>query len=303
MTPIYFKRRSSRTSLTVWLLGSITIFSLLLAACSNGGPTTSGNNSTSTAITPPTNLITSGVLTVGSDTTYPPQEFIDPTTHKAVGFDIDLITEIAKLMGLQVKVVPTSFTTIIDDLAAKRFDVVISAVNIIPERQEKADFIPYLKAGESLLVQKGNPKHINSTDDLCGLAVGVQKGTVEQGVLQSSSDNCLEQERPEIKIIALDDQAAVIQQLTSQGVVATYQDSPVTDYYVKQSPDQFEAAGSVFGENLEGIAVRKGDSEMLQAIQAAFKQVKTAGTYHQLIVKWGIANGEITLIDRRRNVA
>jgi polar amino acid transport system substrate-binding protein len=301
MIPVYFKQRSRRTSLTVWLLGSITIFSLLLAACSNGGPTTSGNNST--AITPPTNLITSGVLTVGSDTTYPPQEFIDPTTHKAVGFDIDLITEIAKLMGLQVKVVPTSFTTIIDDLAAKRFDVVISAVTIIPERQEKADFIPYLKAGESLLVQKGNPKHITSTDDLCGLAVGVQKGTVEQGVLQSSSDNCLEQELPEIKIIALDDQAAVVQLLATQGAVATYQDSPVTDYYVKQKPDQFEAAGSVFGEDLEGIAVRKGDSEMLQAIQAAFKQVKAAGTYHQLVIKWGITNGEITLIDRRRTVA
>ncbi|GHO91897.1 hypothetical protein KSF_019450 [Reticulibacter mediterranei] len=300
MIPVYFKQQSHRTSLAIWLLSSITLFSLLLAACSNGGPTTSGNNS---SITPPTDLITSGILTVGSDTTYPPQEFIDPTTHKAVGFDIDLITEIAKKMGLQVKIVPTAFTTIIDDLAAKHFDVVISAVNITPERQEKADFIPYLKAGESLLVQKGNPKHITSTDDLCGLAVGVQKGTVEQGVLQSSSDNCLEQEKPEIKIIALEDQAAVVQLLTTQGAVATYQDSPVTDYYVKQHPDQFEAASSAFGEDTEGIAVRKGDSEMLKAIQTAYNQLKTAGTYHQLIVKWGIANGEITLIDRRRNIA
>jgi len=300
MIPVYFKQRSRRPSLTVWLLSSITLFSLLLAACSNSGPTTSGNNST---ITPPTNLITSGVLTVGSDTTYPPQEFIDPTTHKAVGFDIDLITEIAKKMDLQVKVVSTPFTTIIDDLAAKHFDVVISAVNITPDRQEKADFIPYLKAGESLLVQKGNPKHITSTDDLCGLAVGVQKGTVEQGVLQSSSDNCLEQEKPEIKIIALEDQAAVVQLLSTQSAVATYQDSPVTDYYVKQQPDQLEAAGSVFGEDTEGIAVRKGDAEMLKAIQTAYNQLKTAGTYHQLIVKWGIANGELTLIDRRRTIA
>jgi polar amino acid transport system substrate-binding protein len=284
----------------MWLLGSITLFSLLLAACSSGGPTTSGNNA---AITPPTNLITPGVLTVGSDTTYPPQEFIDPTTRKAVGFDIDLITEITKKMGLQVKIVSTPFTTIIDNLAAKHFDVVISAVNITPERQEKADFIPYLKAGESLLVQKGNPKHITSTDELCGLSVGVQKGTVEQGVLQSSSDNCLEQEKSEIKIIALDDQAAVVKLLTTQGAVATYQDSPVTDYYVKQNPDQFETAGSVFGEDTEGIAVRKGDAEMLKAIQTAYNQLKTAGTYHQLIVKWGIANGELTLIDRRRNIA
>jgi polar amino acid transport system substrate-binding protein len=300
MTPVYFKQRGPQTSLAVWLLGSMAIFSLLLAACSGGNPATPGNNS---AITPPTNLLTPGVLTVGSDTTYPPQEFIDPTTHKAAGFDVELITEIAKKMGLQAKIVSTPFTTIIDDLAAKRFDVVISAVNITPERQEKADFIPYLKAGESLLVQKGNPKHITSTEDLCGLAVGVQKGTVEQGVLQSSSDNCLEQEKPEIKIIALDDQAAVVQLLTTKGAVATYQDSPVTNYYVKQKPDQLEVAGSVFGEDTEGIAVRKGDSEMLKAIQTAYNQLKTAGIYHQLIVKWGIANGELTLLDRRRNTA
>jgi polar amino acid transport system substrate-binding protein len=304
MTPVYFKQRSRRASPAALLLGSIVVlFSLLLAACSSGGSTTPGNNSASTAITPPANLITTGVLTVGSDTTYPPQEFIDPTTHKAVGFDVDLITEIAKQMGLQVKIVSTPFATIIDDLAAKHFDVVISAVNITPDRQEKADFIPYLKAGESLLVQKGNPKHITSTDDLCGLAVGVQQGTVEQGVLQSSSDNCLEQEQPEIKITALADQTAVIQLLTTNKVVATYQDSPVTDYYVKQNSSQVEAAGSVFGEDTEGIAVRKGDTAMLQAIQAAFKQVKAAGTYHQLIVKWGIANSELALIDRRRNAA
>ena len=53
--------------------------------------------------TPPTDLITPGVLTVGSDTTYPPQEYIDPTTNKATGFDVDLITAIAQRMGLQSK--------------------------------------------------------------------------------------------------------------------------------------------------------------------------------------------------------
>ncbi len=67
-----------------------------------------------------------------------------------------------------------------DDLVAKRFDVVISAVTIAPERQKQVAFAPYFNAGESLLVQTGNPKHITGTDDLCGLAVGVEEGTVEQ---------------------------------------------------------------------------------------------------------------------------
>jgi polar amino acid transport system substrate-binding protein len=304
MIPVFFKKRGRRTSPAVLLLGSMVVLSLLFAACGGSGTTPpGGSNSTTSAIAPPTDLITPGVLTVGSDTTYPPQEYIDTTTNKAAGFDVDLITAIAQRMGLQTKIVTTKFDTIIDDLAAKRFDVVISAVSITPERQKKVDFVPYLTAGESLLVQKGDPKNIKSTDDLCGLAVGVQDGTIEQGVLQSSSDNCTEQDKPAINITVLQDQTAVIQLLATHRVVATFQDSPVTDYYIKQYPSQFAVAGSVFGAGPEGIVVRKNDSSMFNAIQMAFNQLKSAGTYHQLIIKWGLMSEELAVVDQRVNYA
>jgi polar amino acid transport system substrate-binding protein len=309
MIPVFFKKRGRRTSLAVLLLGSMVVLSLLLAACGSGGttPPPTGSNPTSnpatSTIAPPTDLITPGVLTVGSNTTYPPQEYIDPTTHKAAGFDVDLITAIAQRMGLQADIVPTTFDTIIDDLVARHFDVVISAVNITPDRQKKVDFVPYLNAGESLLVQKGNPKNIQSTDDLCGLAVGVQDGTIEQGVLQSSSDNCNEQDKPAIKMISLQDQTAVIQLLATNRVVATYQDSPVTDYYIKENPGQFEAGGSVFDPGPEGIVVRKNDPSMFNAIQTSYNHLKSAGTYHQLILKWGLTSEEFTAVDRRLNYA
>jgi polar amino acid transport system substrate-binding protein len=150
-------------------------------------------------------------------------------------------------------------------------------------------------------VQKGNPKNIKSTDDLCGLTVGVQDGTIEQGVLQSSSDNCQEQDKPAITMIALQDQTAVIQLLATHRVVATYQDSPVTDYYSKQNPGQFEVGGSVFAPGPEGIAVRKDASSLFNAIQTAYKQVKAAGTYQQLITKWGLTNEELAAVDPRLN--
>lgn len=287
MIPVFFKQQGRHTSLAMLLLGSMVLLSLLLVACGSGATTTPGAAS---ATIPPTDLLTPGVLTVGSDTTYPPQEYIDTSTHKAAGFDVDLITAIAQRLGLRAKIVPTSFDTITDDLAARHFDVVISAITITPDRQKKVDFIPYLNAGESLLVQKGNPKNIKSTDDLCGLAVGVQDGTIEQGVLQSSSDNCQEQDKPAIKMIALQDQTAVIQLLVQNRVVATYQDSPVTDYYVKQNPDKFAVGGSVFAIAPEGIAVRKNDAALFNAIQTALNQLKAAGTYHQLILKWGLTN-------------
>ncbi|HEY0754359.1 MAG TPA: ABC transporter substrate-binding protein [Ktedonobacteraceae bacterium] len=271
---------------------------LLLTAC--GSSTTSNSNLTpvptvnpaSPTVAAPTDLIVQGTLTVGSDTTYPPQEYIDTKSGRAAGFDIDLITAIAGRMGLKVNIVTTGFNTIIDSLSAKRFDVVISAITINSDRQKKADFVPYFSAGESLLVQKGNPKHITTIAGMCGLKLGVQDGTVEQTDAQAASTACTKAGKPAIITTVLKDQTAVVQLLATTRVDATYQDSPVTDYYILQNPGQFDVGGSVVNAAPEGIAVRKGDSSMLTAVQSAFNQLKSAGVYDALFKKWGLSNSQ-----------
>ena len=301
MRSIYFKARGQRTPPGLLVVGLMVVLCLLLAACGNN--TTTGSSPTpnpaTPTVAPPNDLITSGVLTVGSDTTFPPQESIDPTTNKAVGFDIDLITAVAQRMGLQAKIVTTKFDTIFDDMAAKRFDLVMSAVSVTPERQKKFDFIPYFSAGESLLVQKGNPHNIKSTADLCGLLVGVQNGTIEQSDLNTANKACLSKGKPAIKLTVLQDQTAVLQLIVNHRVDAIFQDSPVTDLYAKQNPGQFEVGGSVIGAGPEGIVIRKGDTSMFNAVQTAYNQLKADGTYHKLILKWGLINEELTAIDRR----
>ncbi len=234
-------KRERRASKSILFVGILVLLTMLLAAC--GGTTTTGGttptpNPQTPTVAPPTDLITPGTLTVGSDTTYPPQEFIDTATGQAKGFDVDLITVIAQRMGLQAKVVTTKFDTIIDDLAAKRFDVVISAVTINPQRQQKVDFVPYFNAGESLLVRAGNPMNIKSTADLCGRNVGVQTGTVEQDDLKTANNACVKAGKSAIHVTVLQDQTAVIQLLANNRVDATFQDSPLTDYYNKLNPGQ-----------------------------------------------------------------
>jgi polar amino acid transport system substrate-binding protein len=292
------KKRSRRASKSMVFVGILILVAMLLAAC--GSNTTTGGGSTPTAnpatptVAPPSDLITAGTLTVGSDTTYPPQEYIDTATNQATGFDIDLIAAIAQRMGLKSKPVTTSFDTIINSLVAKRFDVVISAVSVTPERQKKVDFVPYFNAGESLLVKVGNPSNIKSTADLCGQKVGVQNGTIEQTDLNTANTTCKNAGKSAIEITALTNQTDVIQLLASGRVVATYQDSPVTDYFNKQHPGQFTVGGSVVNAGIEGIVVRKGDSAMFNAIQTAFNQLKADGTYNSLIQKWGLTNEAIT---------
>ncbi|MBV9230919.1 MAG: ABC transporter substrate-binding protein [Chloroflexi bacterium] len=250
-------------------------------------------------IAAPTDLITPGTLTVGSYMAYPPQEYIDATTNQATGFDIDLITAIARYMGLKTNIVATNFGSIIDNLAAEHFDVVISAVTITADRQKKVDFVPYLDVGESLLVQKGNPRNVKSITDLCGMGAAVKSGTVEQTDLQMASEDCIKGGRQKIDIMILPDQQAVIQLLAARRVVATYQDSPVTDYYNKENPGRFEVGGPVVNVAAEGIAIRKGDTSTLTAVQKALTALKKDGTYTALIQKWGLMSGAITMVDNQ----
>jgi polar amino acid transport system substrate-binding protein len=282
----FFVAKKSLAAISLMLL-----LSMLLVACGGSSNTTTATNNN--GITVPTDLVSSGVLTVGSDTTYPPQEFSGNTPGTYQGFDIDLINAIGQKIGLKVNVVKADFNTIIDSLSNKRFDVVISAMTISPEREQKVAFVPYFNAGESLLVQKGNPLHLTKPSDLCGKNIGVQKGTVEETDLDAASTACTKAGKPAINLTSLDDQTAVVQLLVNQRVVATYQDSPVTDYFNLLNHNEFSVGGSVLNAAQEGIAVRKGDTAMYNAIKAGFDAVKQDGTYTNLIKKWNLQNEAI----------
>jgi polar amino acid transport system substrate-binding protein len=276
-----------RHSLLYTLFVSILVgLSILLAACGSSNSTSTGSGSTKPTIAAPKDLITPGVLTVGSDTTYPPQEFIDTATGKATGFDVDLITAMAQKMGLTADVKTANFNTIVDDLKAKRYDVVISAQTITPERQKQVDFVPYFNAGQSLLVPKGNPKNLKAVTDLCGKSVGVQDGTTELDTLNATNKAACKSNP--VKLTVLGAQTDVIQLLVNNRVDATFQDSPVTDYYLKLNPGRFEVGGSIINAAPEGISIRKGDTSMFNAIQEAFKAVKSDGTYDNLFKKWSL---------------
>jgi polar amino acid transport system substrate-binding protein len=285
---VSFSGPSRRHSLLYILFVSVILsFSLLLSACGSTNTTSTGSGgstNTKPSVTAPTDLITPGVLTVGSDTTYPPQEFIDTTTGKATGFDVDLITAMAQKMGLTANVKTASYNTIIDDLKAKRYDVVVSAQTITPERKQQVDFVPYFNAGQSLLVPKGNPKNLKAVADLCGKNVGVQDGTTELDTLNAA--NKAECKSNPIKMTVLSAQTDVIQLLVNNRVDATFQDSPVTEYYLHQHAGSFDIGGSIVNAAPEGISIRKGDTAMLNAIQEAFNAVKSDGTYDKLFKKW-----------------
>ncbi len=235
----------------------------------------------------PSKLVSPGTLTVGSDASYPPQEYID-ASGKAVGMDIDIAEEIASRMGLTLKVVNFKFDDIIPALNAGQFDIVISAMTITDERQKVVDFVPYFEAGQAVLVAKGNPKGIKTLDDLSGKTAAVQQGTTEEQTLKDLNDKFSKDGKPKVNVLTYPTDTDAVDQLRVGRADAVLQDSPVAAYYAKLNPNLFEVAIPSFDSAPEGIAVAKNNRPMFDAVSKAIEAMKSDGTLDAIKAKWGL---------------
>jgi polar amino acid transport system substrate-binding protein len=177
--------------------------------------------------------------------------------------------------------------------------VAISAIPITPANQAAANLIPYFNAGSSLLVGNGNPAHIQGLADLCGRMIGVQSDTREQLDLQNASAICQQQGKPAISLTTLKNQFDVVQLLKDRRVVATYQASATSDYFITLNPGYFAVGGPIYKTGLEGIAIKKDNTALYQAMQAALERMKTDMTYQHLVQKWGLVNEGVVRVDHR----
>jgi len=164
----------------LWLVGALTALMLVAGACNgeadpDDDPTAEPTETETEETAPALETLEAGVLTVGSDIPYPPFEYREG--GELTGLDVDLITEAANRLGLEVEVIDTDFDTIFTQLAGGRFDVVASATTITPEREEEVNFTEgYYNAQQSLTVSADSG--ITSVDELGEEhSVSVQRGT------------------------------------------------------------------------------------------------------------------------------
>ncbi len=258
-----------------------------------GGATSSNATPVSTwkagghanTIPAPSKLVEAGVLKVGSDAGYPPQEYID-ASGKAVGMDIDITEEIASRMGLTMKVVNFKFDDIIPALNAGQFDIVISAMSTTPERSKVVNFVPYFEAGQAVLVPKGNPKGIKTLADLSGKTVAVEQGTVEVDTLNAENATLAKANKPKITILTYPVDTDAVDQLRVGRADATMHDSPVAAYYAKLNPN-FEVGITNIQSGPEGIAIAKTNKPMFDAVNSAITAMKADGSLDAIKAKWG----------------
>ncbi len=294
-----------------WLAGGLGIamsLVMLLAGCGSTTSTASAGTPTPTITCPSSStvatwhLANSGQLTIVTDNTYAPAEYVDTSGNQFTGYDMDLAREFARRLCLTANLVKSSFDDIIPSISGpslgqQRYDMSISSFTINDVRKQKVDMVPYFQAGESILTLTGNPKNIKSINDMCGNTIAVQNATVEKDELSDANGNgpgtsgqapvC--KSKP-IQIISNDDQTVVVQDVINGRADASYQDQPVTDYYVKQSPTKLVDSGITVTPSPEGIVVRKDNPAFETAITSALTAMRADGTYLKILQSWGVQN-------------
>ena len=233
-------------------------------------------------------------IKVGSDVSYPPVEFFKEGTQEAQGLDVDLANALGAKLGVQFVFQNSTFEGIIAGLTAKRFDVVMSAMSDTAKRRDQGvDFVDYLTAGTSIIVQKGNPKGIKSPDDFCGQTVGIQKGTTQEDVARAQADKCQKDGKGTVTIQTFDKDPEALQQLKLGHIAADMNDAAVAAFAVQQSPNDYEVVGAQIAAGPYGVAVRKDDTRLRDAIHAALQAIIDDGTYGRVLAKWNVAQAAV----------
>ena len=189
-------RARSRLSRRVTLSVLVVSIALIAAACSKSSNTGTGSNSPTSAAggkdatiaaeVPPA-IATKGTLTVATDASYAPNEFVDPTSQQIMGMDVDLGQALATVMGLKATFVNAKFDNIIPGLASGKFDLGMSSFTDTLERQKTVDFVTYFSAGTSFYTAASGGPTVTGLSSLCGLKVGVESGTTQETDVNAQS--------------------------------------------------------------------------------------------------------------------
>ncbi|QCR36590.1 arginine ABC transporter substrate-binding protein [Nissabacter sp. SGAir0207] len=211
--------------------------------------------------------------------TYPPFESLD-ASNQMVGFDIDLANALCKQLQANCTFTNQAFDSLIPALKFKRFDAVISGMDITPERQKQVAFTqPYYANSAIVIAQKGK---FQTLADLKGKRVGMENGTTHQKYLQ--------EKHPEITTVAYDSYQNAILDLKNGRLDGVFGDTAVVNEWLKSNPNLAPVGEHVtdaqyFGTGL-GIAVRPDNQALLAKLNGALEAIKANGTYKAINDKW-----------------
>lgn len=217
-----------------------------------------------------------GTLKIGTEGTYAPFTYHDKD-GKLTGFDIEVSNEVAKRLGVKPEYVETQWDGMFAGLDAKRFDMIANEVGIRPDRQEKYDFSdPYIVSKAVLVVNKDN-NDIKTFADMKG-----------KKAAQSLTSNLTDiAKKNGAEIVGVEGFNQAIDMLLSKRVDGTINDGLSFLDLMKQKPDlPLKKVAEQEDSAKNGLMFRKGNQELIDAVNKALTDIKADGTYLKISEKY-----------------
>ncbi|PNH85494.1 ABC transporter substrate-binding protein [Arthrobacter sp. AFG20] len=244
----------------------LAVGAISLTACGGGGSTPAATSSSGVQ------LINAGKLTICSDVPYEPFEF--QKDGKIVGFDMDIAGELAKDMKAEVNVVDSSFEAIETGTALTGCDVSISSISITDTRKALMDFSdPYLNDDLTLVASEASG--ITNVDGAKGKKVGVQQATTGA---KYAKDKGIDAQQ-------FEDTGLLVQALKAGTIEAALGNQSVLGYAIKDDSKFKRVENYATGEKL-GIAVKKGNTAMLDQVNTTLKRLTDDGSLKKFETTW-----------------
>ena len=228
-------------------------------------------------------LMSEGVLSVGEEVGYPPFEDFAEDGTTPIGYDVDIITEVARRLGLKVNIINTAWDGIFAGID-NNYDVVCSACTITEERKQSMAFsTPYISNYQAVILKAGDTRTISSFNDLDGMTVALQKETTSDELISDyKSTGTIN-----VEIVANEKILSCFTQLDNGEVDAVVVDSTVADGYLAKNPDAYiyaykdEAEAEYFG-----IAMGKDNTALKAAIDQALADMEADGFIAETYAYW-----------------
>ncbi len=230
-----------------------------------------------------------GVVRIGIEATYPPMAYKDPATNERRGFNVDLVTEIAKVLGLRIQWEEMAFAQLIPALTTNRIDFSGSSMTDLPSRRDRLSFVDYVSTGPQIFAMTAQSGDINQPTDLCGKSIATPRTTAYFPTLQAwSQANCVAQGRPAITVVGTEGASATRTDLRQNRVQAAVLGAEYVVYLGQQEPGAIKAIGTPIGRNMSGLAFPKESTVLRDAVAAALDRLIADGTYMALLKKHGL---------------
>lgn len=214
-----------------------------------------------------------------TDPSFVPFEMLDQESGEMVGFDMDILAEVAKRAGFEYDLRTMDFNGIIPALQARNADIALAGITITDEREKIVDFSdPYYDSGLRLLV-RANDDSIKKVDDLEGKTVGTKIGSTSANYLQKNVGEKAE-------ITPYPGSSDMYMALLAGSVDAVFYDAPNVGYFSKtQGEGRAKVVGPLYEGQQYGIALADG-SKWVEKVNKALAEMKEDGTYDEIHKKW-----------------